>query len=193
MSASFRRPTWSSPSTLPREHWAAFWLDVCAVARAVRDEVGSSKINYEIHGNTVPHLHLHVFPRYPGDPFTGAPIDGASRGFRRLPAELPLLPSPAEAGASCAAAPATRFVCSGSLTSGARGSLLSMKDGVNPGTRQVLVTRFLGRSLHVRALAWGFQAASTARACSASLAAPACWSCRWSCRAGRDSKSGSSR
>jgi diadenosine tetraphosphate (Ap4A) HIT family hydrolase len=76
------------PFDLPREHRAAFWLDVCAVARAVRDEVGSSKINYEIHGNTVPHLHLHVFPRYPGDPFTGAPIDGASRGFRRLPAEL---------------------------------------------------------------------------------------------------------
>lgn len=33
------------------------------------------KINYEIHGNTLPHLHVHVFPRYAGDPFEGRPID----------------------------------------------------------------------------------------------------------------------
>lgn len=76
------------PFDLPQQHQAAFWLDVCAVARAVRDVVGSSKINYEIHGNTVPHLHLHVFPRYPDDPFTGVPIDGTSQAFRRSPAEL---------------------------------------------------------------------------------------------------------
>ena len=47
---------------------AAFWLEVCAVARAVQDAVGSSTINCEIHGNTVPHLHLHVFPRCPAPP-----------------------------------------------------------------------------------------------------------------------------
>jgi diadenosine tetraphosphate (Ap4A) HIT family hydrolase len=76
------------PFDLPQQHQAAFWLDVCSVARAVRDAVGASKINYEIHGNTIPHLHLHVFPRYPADPFTGGPIDGTHRGFRRLPAEL---------------------------------------------------------------------------------------------------------
>ncbi|MGB6535125.1 MAG: hypothetical protein WBF58_04100 [Xanthobacteraceae bacterium] len=32
-------------------------------------------MNYEIHGNTIPHLHLHIFPRYRGDPFEGRPID----------------------------------------------------------------------------------------------------------------------
>jgi diadenosine tetraphosphate (Ap4A) HIT family hydrolase len=76
------------PFDLPQDHQAAFWLDVCCVARAVRDAVGSSKINYEIHGNTIRHLHLHVFPRYPDDPFTGGPIDGASQGFRRSPTQL---------------------------------------------------------------------------------------------------------
>jgi diadenosine tetraphosphate (Ap4A) HIT family hydrolase len=76
------------PFDLPQEHQAAFWLDVCSVARAVRDAGGSSKINYEIHGNTIPHLHLHVFPRYLGDPFTGGPIDGTRRDFGRSPAEL---------------------------------------------------------------------------------------------------------
>jgi len=33
------------------------------------------KLNYEIHGNTIEHLHLHVFPRFEGDAFAGRPID----------------------------------------------------------------------------------------------------------------------
>jgi diadenosine tetraphosphate (Ap4A) HIT family hydrolase len=76
------------PFDLQHDQQAAVWLDVCTVARAVRDAVGSPKINYEIHGNTICHLHLHVFPRCADDPFTGVPIDGTSRGFRRSPAEL---------------------------------------------------------------------------------------------------------
>ena len=54
---------------------AAFIRDAQAVSRAVQAVTGAVKMNYEIHGNTVPHLHLHVFPRYPGDPFEGAPIN----------------------------------------------------------------------------------------------------------------------
>jgi diadenosine tetraphosphate (Ap4A) HIT family hydrolase len=42
------------------------------------------KINYEIHGNTVPHLHVHIFPRHEGDPFVGGPIDP-----RRISVEWP--------------------------------------------------------------------------------------------------------
>jgi diadenosine tetraphosphate (Ap4A) HIT family hydrolase len=76
------------PFDLSPERQGAFWLEVCTVARAVRDACASSKINYEIHGNTVPHLHLHVFPRYPGDPFTGRPIDGSSMAFHRSAADL---------------------------------------------------------------------------------------------------------
>ena len=33
------------------------------------------KLNYEIHGNTIPHLHMHLFPRYVGDVFENRPID----------------------------------------------------------------------------------------------------------------------
>jgi diadenosine tetraphosphate (Ap4A) HIT family hydrolase len=44
-------------------------------ARALKDVTGAFRINYEIHGNTVPHLHLHLFPRYIDDPFPGVPID----------------------------------------------------------------------------------------------------------------------
>jgi len=32
-------------------------------------------MNYEIHGNSIPHLHVHFFPRYVGDPFENAPVN----------------------------------------------------------------------------------------------------------------------
>jgi diadenosine tetraphosphate (Ap4A) HIT family hydrolase len=32
-------------------------------------------MNYEIHGNTLPHLHMHLLPRLPDDGFVGRPID----------------------------------------------------------------------------------------------------------------------
>lgn len=90
------------PFDLPLEQQAAFWFDVCAVARAVRDAVEASKVNYEIHGNTIAHLHLHVFPRYPNDPYTGGPIDGASRQFHRSAEDLHQLTKAAESALGCA-------------------------------------------------------------------------------------------
>lgn len=54
---------------------AAFIHDVQRVSAAVASATGAVKLNYEIHGNTLPHLHLHLFPRYLGDPFEGRPID----------------------------------------------------------------------------------------------------------------------
>jgi len=57
------------------EEALAFMRDVRRVARAVASAVHPVKLNVELHGNTVPHLHLHLFPRYRGDPFEGGPID----------------------------------------------------------------------------------------------------------------------
>ena len=54
---------------------AAYMRDIRRVSRAIAAATGAVKLNYEIHGNTVPHLHLHIFPRHPGDPFEGGPID----------------------------------------------------------------------------------------------------------------------
>lgn len=53
----------------------AFMRDVAAYARALKKVTSAIKVNYEIHGNTVPHLHVHLFPRYRDDPFPGQPID----------------------------------------------------------------------------------------------------------------------
>jgi diadenosine tetraphosphate (Ap4A) HIT family hydrolase len=52
-----------------------FMREVQIAARALKEVTGAFKINYEIHGNTAPHLHLHLFPRYLDDPFPGGPID----------------------------------------------------------------------------------------------------------------------
>lgn len=53
----------------------AFMQDVRKVARAVSSATGAVKLNYEIHGNILPHLHMHFFPRHVGDRFEGKPID----------------------------------------------------------------------------------------------------------------------
>ena len=48
-----------------------------AVGRAVRAQFDPVKMNYLTLGNTVPHLHTHVVPRYRDDPAPGGPIEWA--------------------------------------------------------------------------------------------------------------------
>ncbi len=67
----------------------AFWEEVMTVAEAVRDFSDATKINYEIHGNAIPHLHADLYPRYPGDPFEGRPIDAKTNlNFIRSASDL---------------------------------------------------------------------------------------------------------
>ena len=49
--------------------------EVQRCARALQQVTQAVKINYEIHGNTLPHLHIHLYPRYKDDPFPGRAID----------------------------------------------------------------------------------------------------------------------
>jgi diadenosine tetraphosphate (Ap4A) HIT family hydrolase len=60
---------------LSGEEAAAFMRDVQRLSRAIQSSTGAVKMNYEVHGNTIPHLHMHFFPRHVGDPFEGAPIN----------------------------------------------------------------------------------------------------------------------
>jgi diadenosine tetraphosphate (Ap4A) HIT family hydrolase len=60
---------------LSSEEAAGFISDVQQVSKAIHEVTDAVKINYEIHGNTIPHLHLHLFPRYLGDPFENGPIN----------------------------------------------------------------------------------------------------------------------
>ena len=71
---------------------AAFMRDAQKVSRALSAATRAVKLNYEIHGNSLPHLHMHFFPRYRGDRFEGKPIDPksvsgpvyAEREFQRI-------------------------------------------------------------------------------------------------------------
>lgn len=54
---------------------AAYMRDLQRVSMAVKAVTRAVKLNYEIHGNTIPHLHTHVYPRHVGDPFENRPID----------------------------------------------------------------------------------------------------------------------
>jgi diadenosine tetraphosphate (Ap4A) HIT family hydrolase len=49
--------------------------DIAVCAQALKEVANAVKINYEIHGNSTPHLHVHLYPRYLNDPFPGQPID----------------------------------------------------------------------------------------------------------------------
>ena len=60
---------------LPELTAMQFLRDARAVSKALVDVTGAVKLNYEIHGNTIPHLHIHFYPRYRGDRFEGRPID----------------------------------------------------------------------------------------------------------------------
>lgn len=76
------------PFELDEPELTAFWTESMSVAAAVNELLKPSKMNYEIHGNTIPHLHLHLFPRFAGDPYAGRPIDGRSTAFERSPEDM---------------------------------------------------------------------------------------------------------
>jgi len=52
----------------------AFLDEMCLLARAMEACFQPKKLNYELLGNQVPHLHWHVVPRYADDPEASQPI-----------------------------------------------------------------------------------------------------------------------
>jgi diadenosine tetraphosphate (Ap4A) HIT family hydrolase len=81
------------PFDLSPEQQSEFWRDSMVIAEAVASAMSPIKMNYEIHGNTLPHLHLHLFPRQLNDPFVGGPIDPRRSSISRTNAELHALGS----------------------------------------------------------------------------------------------------
>ncbi|MBN1917345.1 MAG: HIT family protein [Verrucomicrobia bacterium] len=53
---------------LTPEEQRAFAEDLVRVAKAVHDTFRPHKMNYELLGNTAPHLHWHIIPRQKADP-----------------------------------------------------------------------------------------------------------------------------
>lgn len=75
------------PFELPESEQAEFFSDSMAVARGLAELFTPAKMNYEIHGNTIPHLHMHLYPRMAGDVHVGYPNHCRAQ-FTRTSAEL---------------------------------------------------------------------------------------------------------
>ena len=59
---------------LPETVRQGFCHELALLGEAMYNVLSPRKLNYEILGNTVPHLHCHIVPRYPGDPLSKRPI-----------------------------------------------------------------------------------------------------------------------
>jgi len=57
----------------------ALMKEVQLCAKALKTVTNAVKINYEIHGNSLPHLHVHLYPRRRDDPFQTGAIDYSRR------------------------------------------------------------------------------------------------------------------
>jgi diadenosine tetraphosphate (Ap4A) HIT family hydrolase len=64
----------AEPTELSPEEASAYWLEVLHVARALETHLKPVKTNYNMLGNSLPHLHTHVIPRYADDPRPGWPF-----------------------------------------------------------------------------------------------------------------------
>ena len=63
----------SRPSSTPDEA-ATYWHEVLRVGPALERHLEPVKLNYNVLGNSLPHLHTHVLPRYADDPRPGWPF-----------------------------------------------------------------------------------------------------------------------
>ena len=61
--------------------------EVSRVARALADVYRPVKMNYELLGNQVPHIHWHLVPRLPGDPEPRWPVWRVPHDPKPLPAD----------------------------------------------------------------------------------------------------------
>jgi diadenosine tetraphosphate (Ap4A) HIT family hydrolase len=63
----------AEPTELSRDEAARYWLEVLEAGRRI-ERLEPVKLNYDVLGNSLPHLHTHVVPRYADDPKPGWPF-----------------------------------------------------------------------------------------------------------------------
>ena len=64
----------AEPTALDDAEAATYWRELLHVGRGLQAHFGAVKMNYNILGNSLPHLHAHVIPRYADDPRPGWPF-----------------------------------------------------------------------------------------------------------------------
>ena len=68
------------PAELTPDERTLFFDDLSFVGRALQAAFTADKMNYNILGNVVPHLHTHIIPRYFTDSAPHRPIDPTPNG-----------------------------------------------------------------------------------------------------------------
>jgi diadenosine tetraphosphate (Ap4A) HIT family hydrolase len=64
----------TEPTELDEAEAAGYWAETLRVARALISVYQPLKMNYETLGNSLPHLHTHLVPRFTEDPRPGQPF-----------------------------------------------------------------------------------------------------------------------
>ena len=64
----------SEPTQLADDEAVGYWRETLAVGRAAEQTFEHAKMNYQMLGNSVPHLHAHIVPRPLLDPAPNQPL-----------------------------------------------------------------------------------------------------------------------
>jgi len=70
----FRRRHVATFTELAPDELADYWLDIQDVGRAIERVFKPCHVNYQLLGNIVPHLHVHIVPRYVDDAAPERPL-----------------------------------------------------------------------------------------------------------------------
>ena len=89
----------TEPTELDDAEAAGYGSEVLAVARALITVYRPLKMNYETLGNSLPHLHTHLVPRFTKDPRPGQPFPLSAQAPE---AKIPESRLAAEAAELCA-------------------------------------------------------------------------------------------
>jgi len=73
------------PYDLSADEQALFFQDLVRAAQALDRVFAPIKMNINLLGNLVPHLHAHLLPRYYGDSAPGRPIDPGQQVITLVP------------------------------------------------------------------------------------------------------------
>ena len=69
----------NEPTELDEAEASGYWAEVLTVARALISVYMPLKMNYETLGNSLPHLHTHLVPRFTDDPRPGKPFPSSAQ------------------------------------------------------------------------------------------------------------------
>jgi len=75
----------SDPTELSKDEASAYFDEVLRVGRAIEKHYRPIKMNFEMLGNSLPHLHTHVVPRYLDDGEPGHPAHFMRADFKDEP------------------------------------------------------------------------------------------------------------